>query len=114
MEVEDFFGWNAANFGLGTGRSSTQNILWRLKNGELGNVNPKVIVILAGTNNLTANPASEPDSIEIAQSIRAILDVCHEKAPAAKIILTGIFPRNDHMELMPAIDRINANDREIR
>src|SRR6478736_2646903 len=59
----NFFGWNAANFGWGA--DTTQNILWRLKNGELDNVHPKVIVILAGTNNLTANPAGEPDATDI-------------------------------------------------
>ena len=30
---ENFFGWNAANFGWGG--DTTQNILWRLHNGEL-------------------------------------------------------------------------------
>src|SRR5919199_6383042 len=47
---ENFFGWNAADFGWGG--DTTQNILWRLKNGELDNVNPKVIVVMAGTNNV--------------------------------------------------------------
>ena len=51
---ENFHGWNAANFGWGADR--TQNILWRLENGELDGVNPKVIVILAGTNNVGAQP----------------------------------------------------------
>jgi hypothetical protein len=46
---QNFFGWNAADFGWGADK--TQNILWRLENGELDGVNPKVIVILAGTNN---------------------------------------------------------------
>jgi hypothetical protein len=36
---QNFFGWNVANFGWGG--DTTQNILWRLKNGELDNVNPK-------------------------------------------------------------------------
>ena len=31
------------------------------------------------------------------------------KAPAATIIVMGIFPRNDNMALMPVIDRINGN-----
>jgi lysophospholipase L1-like esterase len=31
------------------------------------------------------------------------------KAPDATIIVTGIFPRNDNMAVMPVIDRINAN-----
>ena len=31
------------------------------------------------------------------------------KAPTATIILTAIFPRNDDMAVMPAIDAINRN-----
>ncbi len=46
---QNFFGWNAADFGWGA--DTTQNILWRLNNGELDGVNPKVMVLLAGTNN---------------------------------------------------------------
>ena len=42
---QNFFGWNAANFGWGA--DSIQNILWRLNNGELDGVNPKIIVLLA-------------------------------------------------------------------
>src|SRR6266699_4352887 len=47
---QSFFGWNAADFGWGADK--TENILWRLNNGELDGVNPKVIVLLAGTNNV--------------------------------------------------------------
>ena len=47
---KNFFGWNAADFGWGADRM--ENILWRLENGELDGVNPKVIVLLAGTNNV--------------------------------------------------------------
>src|SRR4051812_34847488 len=50
----NFFGWNAANFGWGA--DSIQNMLWRIQNGELDGVNPKVIVILAGTNNVGTRP----------------------------------------------------------
>jgi lysophospholipase L1-like esterase len=31
------------------------------------------------------------------------------KAPGATIVLTGIFPRNDNMAVMPVIDKINRN-----
>src|SRR5213080_1138653 len=47
---QNFHGWNAANFGWGG--DTTQNILWRLENGELDGVSPKVIVLMAGTNNV--------------------------------------------------------------
>src|SRR6185436_6580113 len=46
----NFYGWNAANFGWGADR--VENILWRLENGELDGVNPKIIVLLAGINNV--------------------------------------------------------------
>ena len=35
--------------------------------------------------------------------------LCRRKAPRATIVLTGIFPRNDNMAVMPEIDAINAN-----
>jgi len=31
------------------------------------------------------------------------------QAPEAVIIVMGIFPRNDNMDVMPEIDRVNAN-----
>lgn len=103
---ENFHGWNAANFGWGADR--TQNILWRLENGELDGVNPKVIVVLAGTNNVGAQPRSDADIAEIANGVKAIVDACRRKAPGATIVLTAIFPRNDNIAAMPAIDAING------
>jgi len=102
----NFHGWNAANFGWGADK--TQNILWRLQNGELDGVHPKVIVVQAGTNNVGTAPDGEARVAEIVRGIKAILDVCREKAPAATIVLTGIFPRNDNPAVWPEIARINT------
>ena len=101
---QNFFGWNAADFGWGA--DTDQNILWRLENGELDGVNPKVIVMLAGTNNVgNAPPGGDAQGRgHHARARRAIVDVCRQKAPEATIILTAIFPRNDNMAVMPAID----------
>jgi lysophospholipase L1-like esterase len=104
---QNFFGWNAADFGWGGDR--TQHILWRLENGELDGINPKVIVILAGTNNVGSQPGGEGKVDDITRGIGAIVNVCRQKAPEATIILTAILPRNDNMAVMPEIDRINAN-----
>jgi lysophospholipase L1-like esterase len=103
----NFFGWNAADFGWGA--DGIQHILWRLENGELEGVHPKVIVVLAGTNNLPGRGDPDAKVAEITRGMKAILDTCQQKAPAATIILTGIFPRNDNMALMPLIGRINEN-----
>src|SRR5262249_62167729 len=54
--TKHFFGWNAADFGWGG--DTTQNILWRLMNGELDGLNPKIIVVQAGTDNIGAQPGA--------------------------------------------------------
>jgi len=107
---QNFFGWNAANFGWGA--DTIQNILWRLNNGELDGVNPRIIVLLAGTNNVgrTVPPGGDEAKVaDITQGLQAIVRVMQAKAPGATIILTGIFPRNDNIAVMSTIDKINAN-----
>ncbi len=103
---KNFHGWNAGNFGWGG--DTTQNILWRLENGELDGVNPKVIVLLAGTNNMGRDPRDEAKVADITRGLTAIVNLCREKAPGATILLMGILPRDDH-PVMPLINRINAN-----
>jgi lysophospholipase L1-like esterase len=107
---QNFFGWNAADFGWGADK--TQNILWRLSNGELDGVNPKIIVLLAGTNNVGNAMPPEGDDAKVAditRGLQAILRVMQTKAPDATIIVTGIFPRNDNGAVLPTIDKINRN-----
>ena len=103
----NFRGWNAANFGWGGDR--IEHMLWRIENGELDDVNPKVIVLLAGTNNVGQSPGGDEKVADITRGIRALVDLSRRKAPNATIILTGILPRNDNIAVLPEIDRINAN-----
>jgi len=107
----NFFGWNAANFGWGA--DTVQNILWRVSNGELDGVHPKVVVLLAGTNNIGNTPRQAIDAgvvEEVADGIAAVLGVVRVKAPEATVVLTGITPRRDRdggTSLMPTIEAIN-------
>jgi lysophospholipase L1-like esterase len=106
----NFFGWNAANFGWGA--DTIQNILWRAQNGELDGVHPKVIVLLAGTNNVgrTAPPEGDDAKVaDIAKGIHAAVALMRAKAPDATLILMAIFPRNDNIAVMPTINKINDN-----
>ncbi|MBV9762601.1 MAG: hypothetical protein JO340_18720 [Acidobacteriaceae bacterium] len=106
----NFYGWNAADFGWGG--DQTQNILWRLENGELDGVNPKVVVLLAGTNNVgdkLARGGADARAADITRGLEAIVRTIRGKAPGATVIVMGIFPRNDDVAYMPVIDRINAN-----
>jgi lysophospholipase L1-like esterase len=110
--TRNFFGWNAANFGWGG--DTVQNVLWRLTEGELDGVHPKVIVIMAGTNNVGAMPRDDIDTTvveSVSNGMRTILDVTQKKAPGATVILMGITPRTDSLDgasVMPTIDAINA------
>jgi lysophospholipase L1-like esterase len=103
----NFFGWNAANFGWGADR--IENMLWRLEHGELDGVRPKVIVILAGTNNVGAQPGGDEKIADITRGLSALVRLCQRKAPQATIVLTAIFPRNDNVAVLPEIERINAH-----
>jgi len=108
---QNFTGWNAADFGWGADR--IEHMLWRLENGELDGVNPKVIVILAGTNNVGKVPGGDEKVADITRGLRALVNLAHTKAPNATIVLTGIFPRGDNpataKEINAEIARINAN-----
>jgi lysophospholipase L1-like esterase len=108
----NFYGWNAADFGWGGDK--VQNILWRLENGELDDVHPKVIVLLAGTNNVgQAVRQSVDDAVveEVTGGIGAILAVMQRKAPEAAVVLMGITPRGDSAggtSIMPTVTAINS------
>ncbi|MBM3868623.1 MAG: hypothetical protein FJ384_06810 [Verrucomicrobia bacterium] len=74
---------------LGYGWDRTENVLWRLRHGELAGLRPKAVVVLIGTNNLSGfNPP--------AQTAEGVAEVCRElrrQAPQAKILLLAILPR---------------------
>lgn len=78
----------AANFGIGG--DQTQHVLWRIENGNLDGIQPKLAVLMIGTNNASANSAEE-----IADGIKAIIAKLREKLPETKILLLAIFPRGE-------------------
>jgi lysophospholipase L1-like esterase len=104
----NFKGWNAANFGWGADR--TQNMLWRLQNGELDGVNPKVVVLLAGTNNVgNATPLGDAEAraADVARGVTALVREIRSRAPGATLVITAITPRDDNLSVMPVIDSAN-------
>jgi len=84
-----YFGkYNAVNFGIGGDRC--ENVLWRLKNGELKGRSPKVIVLLIGTNNAGMNTAEE-----MAVGITTVVKTLRTDCPKTRILLLGVFPKRD-------------------
>lgn len=77
---------------LGFGFDYIDNAYYRVENGELDGIAPKVIVILLGTNNLGYRKDT-PEAC--ADNMRAFLELVRRKSPKAKILLLGILPRGD-------------------
>ncbi len=77
----------AANFGIGGDR--TEHVIWRLRNGELEGIQPKLVVLMIGTNN-GGDPAEN-----VALGIKTILADIHERSPKSRVLLLGIFPRSE-------------------
>ncbi|XP_070839377.1 platelet-activating factor acetylhydrolase IB subunit alpha2 [Chaetodon trifascialis] len=78
---------HALNFGIGG--DTTCNVLWRLQNGELENIRPKVVVLWVGTNNY------EHTAEQVAGGILAIAQLLTSRLPKAKIVVLSLLPRGE-------------------
>ena len=95
---------NAVN--LGIGGDQTQHVLWRLENGNIAGIQPKLAVLMIGTNNAgCGNP------LEIAAGVKAIVTKLRTSLPQTKVLLLAIFPRGadtqDHLR------QVNAKTNQI-
>ena len=84
---------HAANFGISADR--TQHVLWRIDNGELDGIKPKVVVLMIGTNNTGKERDGSPrnSNPETITGVQAVVARIRAKLPDTKILLLGIFPR---------------------
>jgi len=84
---EHYFGkYQPANFGIGG--DQTQHVIWRIENGELDGISPKVVVLMLGTNN-----SGQHTGAQIAAADRKIVQMIRERLPETKVLLLAIFPR---------------------
>lgn len=79
----------AVNFGMAGDR--TEHLLWRITEGGQLRVNPRVVVLQIGTNNIHTK---EYSSEQIAEGVKRILDEIREQLPDTKILLLGLLPRS--------------------
>ncbi len=78
--------WQPANFGIGG--DQTQHVIWRIENGELDGLHPKVVVLMLGTNNTATHTAAE-----IAAADKKIVAMIRAKIPETKVLVLAVFPR---------------------
>ena len=91
---------------LGFPGDRTQNVLWRIDNGALDGISPKLVTLMIGTNNMHEDKkAYSPDKPEdIFTGIRAIVGEVGKCLPNTSIVIFSIFPR----KAGPAYERVKA------
>ncbi len=84
----------AVNYGIGG--DSTRQVLWRIQNGEVDGLAPRLVVLKIGTNNLYGDNNAGSDE-DIAAGITTIVSELRKRLPNTKILLLGVLPRqNDY------------------
>jgi len=111
---EHYFGkYQPANFGYSG--DQTQNVIWRIENGEFDGISPKVVVLMIGTNN-----SGQHTGEQITDGVRKIIELVRAKVPGVKVLLLAIFPRDavrnrdgliTDAAIADAGKRVAANDR---
>ncbi len=79
-----------ASINLGLGGDSTQHLLWRLRHGALDGLQPQVVVLAVGTNNLHL---SGHDEVTVVGGIEAVVAELRQQLPDIAIVVSAILPR---------------------
>lgn len=99
---------------IGSSGDYTDHVLWRIQNGALETADPKLTLLLIGTNNtgLRQDPAAET-----AYGIEAIIKEIKKRMPTSKILLLAILPRGDRAgadaDRLRTLDALAATNDEV-
>ena len=100
--------YKAINCGFGGDR--TDNLLWRIRNGQLDGLDPKVVSLLIGTNNTFFRSLRDEPPADTARAVATIIQEIQARCPNAKIILTGILPSGDKPDGEKRLRDIRINE----
>jgi beta-glucosidase len=103
---DKYFGqYKPVNMGFGGDR--TEHVLWRLDHYPLDKIQPKVAVIMIGTNNIGHGSSTPKDA---ADGIKAIVEKLQKTYPAIRIIVLNVFPRDEKPDgkLRAKVNEINS------
>jgi len=80
---------------LGFAGDRTQNVLWRIENGALDGISPKLVTLMIGTNHAhDPRKGFTPDKAEdVFTGIKAIVAELRTRLPESKLIVFSVFPR---------------------
>ncbi|NCY01907.1 MAG: hypothetical protein EBX36_03120 [Planctomycetia bacterium] len=83
-----FGGHKTVNIGIGGDK--TQNVLWRLDHGGVAGLEPRLVVLMIGNNNMFFTP--ETGIAPAARGIKACADNLREKFPTTEIVVVKVLP----------------------
>jgi lysophospholipase L1-like esterase len=89
---------------LGFGGDSTDNLMWRVQNGEADGILPRVAVVMIGLNNLGAAWSAE----NTADAIAAITHEIERRSPTTQILVLGILPSGISAAIQAKAEAVNA------
>lgn len=92
---KEFAALGALNLGVSGDR--TEHVLWRLQQAPITHLEPKVVVLLIGTNNLGHGTSNAEQTLAGVQKVIATL---REQAPNATLLVCEIFPRGERINAM--------------
>jgi len=102
--------YKPANFGIDG--DCTEHLLWRIEHGELDAISPKVVVLLIGSNNVFYFADETPQWT--AKGVEKIVRVIRERSPSSKVLLFGIFPRDEkESRVRRTITEVNREIRQL-
>lgn len=94
------------SFNLGFSGDRTEHVIWRLQDGAVEGLNPRVVMLMIGTNN-TGHRMDSPD--DIATGIAGVIKELRTRLPKSKILLLGIFPRGQADDAKDRLNNVAVN-----
>jgi beta-glucosidase len=79
-------------FDFGIAGDQIEHVLWRLKEGQVDGLHPKLVVLLIGTNDFKTRDTDD----QIAEGIHNLWHEYSTRLPEARFLTLGIFPRGPH------------------
>lgn len=73
---------------LGIAGDLTQNLLWRIEQGEIDGIKPKAAVLMIGVNNLAGGFTAE----QTAAGVRAVVGAVRTRLPETLVLLLEVLP----------------------
>ena len=73
---------------------TTENLLWRIDDGELDGLDPRAFVLLIGTNNTGHRNVEEEPPSNTVRGVQTVIGRLRTKFPKARVVLHPLLPRS--------------------